>query len=356
MSPERLAGTRRLSVLARPAFANRAVNPYNAIVYGGMGADGPDVIEFTPRRGLFGAYDVFHVHWPESVFNHGLVPALVTTRALLLSMDRLKARGASLLWTAHNLAAHERRHPEAEAAFWREFVPRLDGVIALSGASLDAAKARFPALERVRHFVVPHPHYRAVYPDTVTRSEARRRLGLPDGARVVLFLGQVLAYKNVPALVRAVRRSTDPRVVLVVAGAPRTEALWAEVRRAAGDDRRVRLVRGRVRDESLQDYLRAADVVALPYRAILNSGSAVLAASFDRPVVLPRAGAGSDLRALLGDEWVHTYDGEIDTAALETSLERAARLPERTDGAHLSPLSPARVSAMTRAVYEALVA
>jgi beta-1,4-mannosyltransferase len=41
--------------------------------------------------------------------------------------------------------------------------------------------------------------------------------------------------------------------------------------------------------------MRAADLIALPYKEILNSGSAILALSFDRPILVPAAGALAEL-------------------------------------------------------------
>ena len=46
-----------------------------------------------------------------------------------------------------------------------------------------------------------------------------------------------------------------------------------------------------VSDDELQVYFNACDVVALPFRHVLNSGSLLLAMSFGCPVVAPRLGS-----------------------------------------------------------------
>ena len=48
-------------------------------------------------------------------------------------------------------------------------------------------------------------------------------------------------------------------------------------------------------DEEVQVFFHAADVVILPYRAVLTSGSAILAISFGKPVVAPALGLITDL-------------------------------------------------------------
>lgn len=347
-----------LRVLARPAFSNRGSNPYNSRLYSGLSARGVRIDEYHPLRGLLGCYDVFHVHWPESTFNASLVEAIATTETLLRATDRLRRRGAKVLWTAHNLQAHERRFPARERAFWQAFVPRLDAVIALSETGLAAARARFPELGDRPGFVVPHHHYRGEHPDDVDRVQARARLGLDSDRRVVLFFGRVLEYKNVPALVRlvrALRRATGyGDVTLLVAGAPRDGGVERRVREAAAGDPATVLHLEFVPKERVQLYFRAADLVVLPYREIFNSGSAVLALGFDRSVVLPRHGAGGELVQSVGEGWVHVYD-ELDPAFLARALAASAELPERTDGAHLAALDPSTAVDRTLAAYRTVV-
>jgi glycosyltransferase involved in cell wall biosynthesis len=343
----------RLRVLARPAFANRSLNPYNYRLSLELERCGVAVYEYRPWAWFARRYDVAHVHWPESTFNHGLAGALATTETLLRVLDALRARGTRVAWTAHNVRSHGGRYPRPEAAFWRRFVARVDGVVALTGGGVDEARRAHPGLATKPAFVVPHPHYRGEYEDALTRAEARARLGLPAGARVLLFFGQIAEYKNVPALVRCFGRLADPSARLVVAGRPKTAALAGELARAAAGDGRVLFEPSFVERARVQTFFRAADAVALPYRDILNSGSALLALSFDRPVLLPRLGAFAELRDAAGGAWVRGYD-RLEPGELGALLEHAASLPERTAGEHLASLSPAAAARAQLAAYEAL--
>ncbi|HEU4409373.1 MAG TPA: glycosyltransferase [Polyangiaceae bacterium] len=343
-----------LRVLARPAYANRSLNPYNHRISTELARRGVAVYEYRPWSWFARRYDVAHVHWPESTFNHGLAGALATTETLLRVLDALRARGTRVVWTAHNVRSHGGRYPRPEAAFWRRFAERVDGVIALTEGGVAEARRAHPGLAGRPAFVVPHPHYRGEYDDALTREGARRRLGLPAGARVLLFFGQIAEYKNVPSLVREFAGLDDPSARLVVAGRPKTAALAAEIAAAAAGDGRVVVAGAYVAPGRVQEYFRAADAVVLPYRDILNSGSALLALSFDRPVLLPRVGAFGELRAAAGEAWVRGYD-ELSPGALAGLLDHAASLPERTDGAHLAALSPAAAAAATIAAYEALL-
>src|SRR5690606_11693404 len=136
----------RLRILARPAFEGARSNPYTSMLYAPMRRVGHDIVEYRFDRALLGTWDVVHVHWPESVFNHSLAEALVTTESLLLALGRARRNGAKVLWTVHNLRAHERRHPLFEARFRDRFFDLLDGIVTLSEVGLEAALSTYPRL------------------------------------------------------------------------------------------------------------------------------------------------------------------------------------------------------------------
>jgi glycosyltransferase involved in cell wall biosynthesis len=231
----------------------------------------------------------------------------------------------------------------------------VDAVIHPSTAGQLAVEARYPSLAARPHSVVAHGHFRGAYPDTVARDEARRALGIPAGARVITFIGKVRRYKNVPHLVRTVR-TLPPRageVILLVAGASQTQALAEEVLAAAGADPRVRLRLDHIPEAEVQRYLRAADLVVLPFTEITNSGSALLALSFERPVLVPALGAMGELQALVGREWVCTYEGELMPDVLTDALQWAAR--QRNAAPGLDQLEWPLLARQTLSVYAGIV-
>lgn len=289
------------------------------------------VRDFTPARALRGGYDVLHLHWPEKALNAGTLAGRAAGAAAALGiLEAAHFHGATVVWTAHNARPHESRHPALEQWFWSAVVRRVDMVIHPSEAGQVEVEARFPQLAGRPSAVVPLGHFRGIHPDTVSGEEARAWFGIPEGARVVTFLGLVRPYKNVPHLVRTVR--AVPRaageVVLLVAGAPHTAAIAKEIREASGDDPRVRLALAHVPEEDIQRYLRAADLVVLPFTDITNSGSALLALSFDRPVLVPARGAMGELQALAGSDWVRTYEDELTPEILLDALDWAGQRPD----------------------------
>jgi glycosyltransferase involved in cell wall biosynthesis len=346
---------RPLRILARPARSSLKHNPYTSVLYDEVQKAGLSVVEYRPYRAPFGHWDVLHVHWPESVFDHTLAEALPTTESLLFGARRARSRGARLLWTVHNLRTHEHLHARLEERFWRRFIAELDGVVALTGAGLSAACERFPALAGKPAWIVPHPHYRGQYPDDLDRKAARTRLGLAERTRVMLVFGRMYEYKNVPALLRAVRAAPGEDWAVLVVGDPRNRQVASALREEGGGDPRIHFHLHFVDATDAQLYFRAADLVVQPYREILNSGTALLALSFDRPVLLPRHGAGIDLARDFGPPWVRTYEGELRPDTLRDALAGAATLPERTDGGHVRCIDAAEVGAKMVRAYRELV-
>ena len=297
-------------------------NPYTVSLHTAMG-DGVRVEAYTPAK-LAHRYALWHIHWPEALLNIRN-PALAAFKlnVFLAMIDSVRARGGRIVWTLHNLKAHDALHPKLEARFYPRFLRRVDGVIGLSPTGLEMAQEKFPRLRDLPAAVIPHGDYRGVYPPY--GGDARAALGIAPDARVILYFGEVRGYKNVEALVRAFRGIAARNALLYVAGRPKNEALAQSVRREAAEDPRVRLQLEFIDRGDVAKLFGAADLVVLPYRQILNSGAALLALSMDRPVLVPDLGAMRDLQQDMGPEWVRTYSGEIGPETLEDTLDWAAR-------------------------------
>jgi beta-1,4-mannosyltransferase len=348
----------RLRVLAQPAFRRRELNPYNWQLSTSLQAAGMEVCEFSRAEALRGGHDIWHLHWPdtEAMFTGGDLPLIVRRSIRLLLLLRLaRTRGTRVVWTVHNLRSHEQRFPRLERWFWRMFVRELDGVIFLSNYSLGAAIERFPPLARLPLFVVPHGHYRDSYPNKTTRAEARATLGIDPEARVLTFIGQVREYKNLPELIAGFRELQDRTLTLLVAGRCTSSRLEELLRTAAGGDPRIRFDLRLIPEDEVQQFLNAADLVVLPYRDVLNSGAALLALSFNRPVLAPEAGALPELKNRVGSAWVQMYRGDLTSEILGDAL-RWARGTPRPVQAPLEPYAWSEVTRATIAAYHCVLA
>lgn len=346
-----------LRVEAEPAFRTRHANPYNSRLYEELQGLGVHVRDLSYVRMFLRPPDVFHLHWPELTFLSGYRKWRVVARiALFFAALRLaRRRGARLVWTVHNVNPHERRWSEQfTGRFWRLFTRNVDGVLALSASGGEAARSAHEELRDVPVFVTPHGHYRQDYDLSMSREQARAMLGIPAEARVVAFTGQIRRYKNVPALARAFRELAGDDLRLVVAGAGADAGTTGELESSAAADDRLLLDLSFLPDERLVACLRAADLVVLPFTAILNSGSALLALSADRPVLLPQLGALGELQDVVGERWVRTYDGELTPEVLAAAVAWAVE-GGRPEVAPLEELSWDIVARRTLEAYTAVV-
>jgi glycosyltransferase involved in cell wall biosynthesis len=138
----------------------------------------------------------------------------------------------------------------------------------------------------------PHPSYGAFNTESLSKAEAKKRIGVDD-KRIVLFFGFVRRYKGLTYLLRsmpAVMREV-PLKLLVVGEFWEDERPYRELIRKLGLDEHVSLVDRYVRNEEIPAYFRAADLVVLPYTSVTGSGLVQLAFGFNKPVVATRLGA-----------------------------------------------------------------
>lgn len=345
-----------MKVLAWPAFENKTGNPYTGLLYEAVEEYGVSVDDFTLARALTGGYDLWHVHWPDDFLSYrspGVAVVYVVTELLLMLVARL--RGANIVWTIHDLGPHESPHPWLERLFWPLFLPLVDGVITLSEYAWTAAVEAFPVLRSVPNAVVPHGHYRPAYPAPVTKEEARGEWKIPEDVSVVSFVGRIRPYKNVEHLVRTVRQVSVEDLRLLVAGNPSSEEVERRIRAAAADDDRVRLHLRFIPEARIPSLLGATDLVILPYEDILHSGSALLALSFDRPVLVPNEGAMAELQTEVGTDWVYTFDPPLTPETVTGTLETVEDT-DRAERAPLDHLSWDRLAHETVSLYERVLA
>jgi D-inositol-3-phosphate glycosyltransferase len=147
--------------------------------------------------------------------------------------------------------------------------------------------------------VIRHPVNDA-FPDTeLTPAEAKRRLGLRDDEKAILFFGRIRPYKGIEYLLDAFRLiSTDEQANyrLIVAGEPKkgSEEYLHEIQQSIERDFNQGQVILRIQfipDEEMEVYLKGADVLVLPYKEIFQSGVLFLAYSFGLPVVATDVGS-----------------------------------------------------------------
>ena len=146
--------------------------------------------------------------------------------------------------------------------------------------------------------IIRHPINNA-FPDTaLTPSEAKQKLGLRDDERAILFFGKIRPYKGIERLLAAFRLlvTKRPDYRLVLAGEPKkgSEAYRDEIEQTVEKGFKPGQIILRIQfipDDEMEVYLKAADVLVLPYKQIFQSGVLFLAYSYGLPVVATDVGS-----------------------------------------------------------------
>ena len=256
--------------------------------------------------------DLVHFHWLHPyLLRESAAASIARSSRFLVEVALLKARGARIVWTIHNLVNHDGKHANIERWFSAQFAKKCDRCFVHSQAAADAAGKRF-SIPPEKLSVIPHGHYLNVYPNTISPSAARETLKVPADARVYLFLGRIEPYKGVFDLIDAFRHLPSD-CHLLIAGKVADSALLPELEEKIRENPQIHLHPKRIPDEDMQCFYKAADVVVFPFQKILTSGSLVLAMSFGKAVLAPQVPSLEEVVPVDGVIWF--TPGEADSLA-----------------------------------------
>lgn len=205
---------------------------------------------------------------------------------------RLRKRGIRVMAITDNVLPHEQR--PGDAALTRYFVRSCDAFVAMSQSVLDDL-SRFT--DNPYRAFLPHPVY-DIFGKTLSKSEARQRLGIPNDQRLVLFFGFIRKYKGLDYLLEAMGEAELARlqVHLLVAGEfYEPEAPYLDIVRNNGALNRCRFDKEFIPKERVREYFCAADLVVQPYRHATQSGITQIAYHFGRPMLVTRVGGLAEI-------------------------------------------------------------
>lgn len=193
--------------------------------------------------------------------------------------------------TVHNIIPHRPR--AFDLALCRWLYRRASAVIFHGEANKREFARRFRSQALTR--VIPHcGHELLAQGPLLTRAEARKKLGIEAEAAVVLFFGQIRPNKGLGVLLRAfpqVLRAVPSARILVggfpLAGMKEVTELVAQL----GLHPFVHLAPRYIPLEEVAWFFQAADVVAMPYLSVTQSGVLAAAMTFGKAVVASSVGA-----------------------------------------------------------------
>jgi glycosyltransferase involved in cell wall biosynthesis len=322
-------------------------NEYHNLLSSAVQAEGIDVLEgnhkidLRTRKGLACLFfpllqhavsyevDVIHLFWTHPFFimaGYSGVDAIdrvlsfVRSIIFIFNVIGVKILGVNIVWTAHNKYNHEQYHIGIDLMISRVLVTFCDAITVECSLAKEVVVELFHVADGSKVHVVPEGNYIPAYENTVEKDAAKAEVGVEPADFLFMFFGMVRPYKGVDRLLEAFDATTlDAR--LFVAGSPVDDESRESVTRRASAEGGINTVLEYIPNDEVQVYMNAADVVVLPYREILTSGSLLLAMSFGRPVVAPAIGC---IPEVAGAEANFLYDPD-EADGLEAAMNRARR-------------------------------
>lgn len=226
---------------------------------------------------------IFHILWNDKF----------ETFERTLLMLYYKLLGKKVVFTAHNVNAGKRDLNDS----WRNrFGLRVqyrlaDHVFVHTEGMKNELVHDFGVHPRMVT-VIPFGLNNSVPSTDLTCTRAKEQLGIGGDERTILFFGIIRPYKGLEYLTDAFLRLAGNRAGyrLIIAGntIEGSERYLAEIRRRIDGDINGGRILQKIQfipDEEIEIYFKAADVLALPYTDIFQSGVLFLSYNFGLPVV-----------------------------------------------------------------------
>ena len=210
-----------------------------------------------------------------------------------------KNKHTRIICIADNVIPHEKR--PGDKPFTRYFLKSCDAFITMSEKVMNDLRQFIPTSSHGEKdkpaLLVRHPLYDNFGP-IISKTEARKHLGLPENEKIILFFGFIRKYKGLDLLLEAMAddRIKNSGIKLLLAGEfYEEEKQYREQIENLKINERLIIRTDFIPDNEVRFYLCAADAVIQPYRSATQSGVTPLAYHFEKPMVVTNVGGLPDL-------------------------------------------------------------
>jgi D-inositol-3-phosphate glycosyltransferase len=213
-----------------------------------------------------------------------------------------KLKGKKLVFTAHNVNAGKRDGNDSLMnRLTLKIQYRLLDHIFVHTEKMKAELLQDFGVRPQAVTVIRHP-VNSVFPDTdLTPAAAKKKLGLGESDKAILFYGAIRPYKGLEYLVDAFHLlvAKNPEYRLIIAAEPKKGAeeylrdILERIERGGHREKVMQRLEF-IPDKDTELYYKAADVLALPYKEIFQSGVLFVGYNFGLPVVATDVGSFRD--------------------------------------------------------------
>lgn len=215
-----------------------------------------------------------------------MAPCLGTILRIAKKNNRSK-----IVCIADNIIPHEKRL--GDTLFTKYFVKPIDAFVTMSKKVLEDVKlfSLKPALQ------ITHPLYDN-FGDKISKTEARKKLQIPETEKIILFFGFIRKYKGLDLLLNAMAlpEIKNTGIKLLIAGEfYENRESYDKIISDNNLHAQLLLHTDFIADSDVKYYLSSCDFVIQPYKSATQSGVTPLAYHFEKPMLVTNVGALPEL-------------------------------------------------------------
>lgn len=191
-----------------------------------------------------------------------------------------------------NLIPHEKR--PGDKILTKYFIKPVDGFIAMSKSVFNDIEVFTTTKPRL---LSPHPIFDN-FGEKIPKSEAKKKLGISDSNKYILFFGFIRDYKGLDLLLEAFadERLRKFPVKLIVAGEfySDSQKYYDIIEKHKLSDHII-LRTDFIPNEEVAYYFSACDIIAQPYKTATQSGVTQIGFHFEKPMLVTDVGGLSEI-------------------------------------------------------------
>lgn len=235
-------------------------------------------------------FNILHLHWLDFSFPINL-PGIYLLSFInsITSLIWIKLLGYKLIWTVHNVLPHNKQTSN-DSFVTKTAVSLSNHVIVHSNQTVTELKELEITLKK--YSIIPIGTY-DTYQNVVSKTEARKKLGIKSSEFVFLFIGNIRKNRGIDNLVITFNKlnKIEKNIKLIIVGKCENKELKKVIldyKELLGKD--LLFIDHYVEDDDIQYYMNASDCTVFPFTTVTTSSSVILSFSFRKPVIAPRLG------------------------------------------------------------------
>ncbi|MGI8351373.1 glycosyltransferase [Niallia circulans] len=246
--------------------------------------------------------DIFHFHWLHTLYNNSnLIIFFFKICYSYLFICLLKLKGVKIVWTMHNLYPHEYINKTIENRFRKWVVKNCNLIFALGDSYKHEIISNFEVPEE-KIKIIKHGHYKDKYGKG--KENLKKKYGIRKDECLFLFIGQIRPYKGIENLIDSFSHKSIQNSKLIIAGNP-TNEMKGKLEKI--DKENILKILKFIPDEEMVDLINSCDFVILPYQNVTMSGTAILALTYNKPIIISSSPL---IREYLDESVAIFYDNE----------------------------------------------